>query len=66
MSKKLGIVKEIIDNETIKVAVVSEELKFIKGDRFYIAGLKDLSDNFEPIVINFDDITNEIIEEEEL
>ena len=63
-----GIVTEIIDNETIKVSPIHEEgVRILKGDEFYISGLKDIFDDEESesegiVFVNFNEETNIIIE----
>ena len=65
-----GIVTEIIDKETIKVIPIHEddEYRVLKGDEFYIAGLKDIFDDEESesqgiVFVNFNEETNTIIED---
>ena len=64
-----GIVTEIIDKETIKVRVIHEDgTRILKGDRFYISGLKDIFDDEESesegiVFVNFNEETNIIIED---
>jgi len=64
-----GIVTGIIDNETIKVIPIHEdEERLLKGDEFYISGLKDIFDNEESesegiVFVNFNEETNIIIED---
>jgi len=71
MNKKKGIVTQIIDKETIKVSVINEEQpRIVKGDEFYISGLKDIFENegneSEGIVlVKFNNKTNRIIETHE-
>ena len=63
-----GIVTEIIDNETIKVSPIHEDaVRILKGDEFYISGLKDIFDDEESesegiVFVNFNEETNVIIE----
>jgi len=63
-----GIVTGIIDNETIKVKVINQdETRLLKGDEFYISGLKDIFDDEESesegiVFVNFNEETNIIIE----
>lgn len=63
-----GIVTQIIDNETVKVSVINEEQqRIVKGDEFYISGLKDIFENegnqSEGMVfVKFNNKTNTIIE----
>jgi len=64
-----GIVTKIIDKETIKISPINEdEPRILKGDKFYISGLKDIFDDEESdsegiVFVNFDDGTNTIIED---
>lgn len=59
---KTGIITEIVDKETIKVKVVnSNEIKEIKGDKFYIAELKESYENEETVIVKFKE--NTLIEE---
>ena len=64
-----GIVTEIIDKETIKVSPIHEdEDRVLKGDEFYISGLKDIFDDEESesegiVFVNFNEETNTIIED---
>ena len=64
-----GIVTEIIDKETIKVIPIHEEKdRVLKGDEFYISGLKDMFDDEESesegiVFVNFNEETNTIIED---
>jgi len=68
IEERKGIVTQIIDNETVKVSVINEEQqRIIKGDEFYISGLKDIFENegnqSEGIVfVKFNSKTNTIIE----
>ena len=63
-----GIVTKIVDNETIKVKVINQdETRLLKGDEFYISGLKDIFDDEESesegiVFVNFNEETNIIIE----
>ena len=65
---KKGIVTEIIDKETIKVNVINENKpRILKGDEFYISGLKDIFENEESesegiVIVKFNNETNTIIE----
>ncbi|CAI3207685.1 hypothetical protein [Clostridium neonatale] len=67
--EKIGIVTEIIDKETIKVKVVnSDEIRKIKGDKFYISDLKEAytnehSESEGVVLIKFNNVTNRLIEE---
>jgi hypothetical protein len=71
IDEKKGIVTQIIDNETIKISVINEEQpRIVKGDEFYISGLKDIFENegneSEGIVlVKFNNKTNRIIETHE-
>ena len=64
-----GIVTEIIDNETIRVSPIHEdEERILKGNKFYISGLKDIFDDEESesegiVFVNFNEETNIIIED---
>lgn len=63
-----GIVTEIIDKETVKVKVINEdETRLLKGDKFYISGLKDIFEDEESesegiVIVNFNSETDTIIE----
>ena len=67
-NEKTGIVTEIIDSETIRVNVINEDrLRILKGDEFYISGLKDIFDDEESesegiVFVKFNDETSTIIE----
>jgi len=71
INERKGIVTQIIDGETIKVRVLHEEQpRILKGDEFYISGLKDIFGNegneSEGIVlVKFNNKTNTIIEAHE-
>lgn len=71
INERKGIVTQIIDGETIKVSVLHEEQpRILKGDEFYISGLKDIFENegdeSEGIVlVKFNNKTNTIIEAHE-
>ena len=71
IDERKGIVTQIIDNETIKVSVLHEEQpRILKGDEFYISGLKDIFENEENesegiVLIKFNNKTNTIIETHE-
>ena len=71
INERKGIVTQIIDGETIKVRVLHEEQpRILKGDEFYISGLKDIFENegneSEGIVlVKFNNKTNTIIETHE-
>ena len=71
IDERKGIVTQIIDKETIKVRVINEEqTRLVKGDEFYISGLKDIFENegneSEGIVlVKFNNKTNMIIEAHE-
>lgn len=71
INERKGIVTQIIDGETIKVRVLHEEQpRILKGDEFYISGLKDIFENegneSEGIVlVKFNNKTNTIIEAHE-
>jgi len=68
IEERKGIVTQVIDNETIKVNVINEDQpRIVKGDEFYISGLKDIFENegneSEGIVlVKFNNKTNTIIE----
>lgn len=68
IDERKGIVTQIIDKETVKVSVINEEQpRIVKGDEFYISGLKDIFENegneSEGIVlVKFNNKTNRIIE----
>ena len=64
MDEITGIVTEIVDLETIKVKVInSDEIKEIKGDKFYISALKESYENDEAVIIKFYDSTNRLKED---
>lgn len=71
IEERKGIVTQIIDKETVKVSVINEEQpRIVKGDEFYISGLKDIFENegneSEGIVlVKFNNKTNRIIETHE-
>lgn len=71
IEERKGIVTQIIDKETVKVSVINEEQpRIVKGDEFYISGLKDIFENegneSEGIVlVKFNNKTNTIIEAHE-
>ena len=68
IDEKKGIVTEIIDKETIIVSVINEDQpRILKGDEFYISGLKDIFENEESesegiVIVKFNNETNTIIE----
>jgi hypothetical protein len=68
IDERKGIVTQIIDGETIKVNVINEEKqRIVKGDEFYISGLKDIFENEENesegiVFVKFNNKTNTIIE----
>ncbi|HBJ1645864.1 TPA: hypothetical protein LA462_000317 [Clostridium botulinum] len=68
-NEKLGIVTKIVDNETVKVKVInSNKIKEIKGNKFYIAELREAYENTTNesegiVIIKFNEFTNRLIEE---
>ena len=68
IDERKGIVTQIIDGETVRVSVINEEQqRIIKGDEFYISGLKDIFENEENesegiVLVKFNNKTNTIIE----
>lgn len=59
---RTGIITEIVDRETVKVKVInSNEIKEIKGDKFYISELAEAYENEETVIIKFNG--NTLIEE---
>ena len=68
INEKKGIVIEIIDKETIRVNVINEDQpRILKGDEFYISGLKDIFENEESesegiVIVKFNNETKTIIE----
>ena len=71
INERKGIVTQIIDGETIKVRVLHEEQpRILKGDEFYISGLKDIFENEGNesdgiVLVKFNNKTNTIIEAHE-
>jgi len=67
-NERKGIVTEIIDKETIEVSPIYEAgERIIKGDEFYISGLKDIFEDEEGesegiVFVKFNIETNTIIE----
>lgn len=64
MNEITGILTKIIDSETVNVKVVnSDEIKEIKGNKFYISELKEAYENDEVVIIKFNSDTNRLNEE---